>query len=266
MDKIRKILEQIGLNDKEIKIYLTSLSIWQSPASILGQKNNIVRSTAQYTCQSLSDKGLLDVTPKGNTFLYSPCDPEKLLSLVNKEYDKVEKKFHSTRQIIGDLKAMMNPSAKLPKVKYFTGVDWVIDLINDVFMEENIIYWALELTDKMHPEITRYVNEEYIPKRKSSWVKSKMLFNNNLRTQKYQSIDKQMNRISLLVSKDDFPFESCLHIYWNKVAVYSYNKDDLTGILIENEYVKNMFLSLYKMAWKFAKNLPENEQYKNEEL
>lgn len=266
MDKIRKTLEKIGLNQKEIKIYLTSLSIWQSPASILGQKNNIVRSTAQYTCQSLSDKGLLNITPKGNTFLYTACDPEKLLSLVNKEYDLVEKKFQSTRQIIWDLKAIMNPSIKLPKVKYFTWIEWVIDLINDVFTEENIIYGALELTDNMHPEITRYINEEYIPKRKVSKVVSKMLFNNNSRTQKYQSIDKQMNRISLLVSKEDFPFESCLHIYGNKVAVYSYNKDDLTGILIENEYVKNMFLSLYKMAWKFAKNLPENEKYKNEEL
>lgn len=266
MDKVRKTLEQIGLNEKEIKIYLTALSIWQSPASILWQRNNIVRSTAQYTCQSLADKGLFHVTPKGNTFLYSPCEPEKLLSLVNKEYDLVEKKFHATRQIMGDLKSMMNPAMNLPKVKYFTGVEGIKDLVNDVFIEKNIIYGALELTDKMHPDITRYINEEYIPKRKESKFASKMLFNNNNRTQKYQSIDTQMNRISLLVSKEDFPFESCLHIYGNKVAIYSFNEDDLTGILIENEYVKNMFLSLYKMAWKFAKNLPENEKYKNEEL
>lgn len=196
MNNVRKTLEEIGLNEKEVKIYLTSLSIWQSPASVLGQRNNIVRSTAQYTCQSLADKGLISVTPKGNTFLYSPTDPEKLLSLINKEYDLVEKKFNSTRQIMGDLKAMMNPSTKLPQVKYFTGVDGMIDLINDVFTEEDIIYWALELTDNMHPEITRYVNEEYIRKRKKSKVVSKMLFNNNERTKKYQSIDKQMNRVS----------------------------------------------------------------------
>jgi sugar-specific transcriptional regulator TrmB len=35
MDKIKKTLEKIGLNKNEIKIYLTSLSIGQSPASIL---------------------------------------------------------------------------------------------------------------------------------------------------------------------------------------------------------------------------------------
>lgn len=266
MDKIKKTLEKLGLNEKEIKIYLTSLSLGQAPASVLWQKHNIVRSTANYTCQSLVDKWLMSVIQKGNTFLFSPENPQKLLSMVNKEYDIVEKKFHDTRMIMDDLQSLMNPARKLPKVKYFTGVDGVIDLIEDVFTEENVIYWALELTEDMHPDITRYVNNEYIPKRKNSWVKSKMLFNNTHRTKKYQSLDEQMNRISLLTPQNDFPFESCLHIYWNKVAIYSYNKDDLTGILIENKYVKKMFFSIYKMAWNFAKNLPENEKYKNEEL
>jgi hypothetical protein len=39
----------------------------------------------------------MSVISKGNTFLYSPVDPEKLLSFINKEYDIVEKKFNDTR-------------------------------------------------------------------------------------------------------------------------------------------------------------------------
>lgn len=266
MDKIKKTLEKIWLNKNEIKIYLTSLSIGQSPASILGQRNNIVRSTAQYTCQSLVEKKLMNSIQKWNTFLYSPADPEKLLTLINREYDIVEKKFNETRWIMRDLKSIMNPNAKLPKVKYFTWVEWVIDLINDVFNEKDIIYWALELTDKMHPSITRYINDIYIPKRKESWVKWKFLFNDNNRTREYQILDAKMNRITFVVPKENYPFESCLHIYWNKIAIYSYNSDDLSWILIENEYVKNMFFSIFKMAWNFAKNFPENKKYKNEEL
>ena len=93
MDKIKKVLERLWLNDKEIKIYLTSLYIWSSPASILWQKNNIARTTAKYTCQSLVEKWLLSVVEKWNSSIYSPEEPERLLSLVNKEYDKVEKSF-----------------------------------------------------------------------------------------------------------------------------------------------------------------------------
>jgi hypothetical protein len=42
----------------------------------------------------------MTVIIKGNTFLYSPEGPEKLLTFVNREYELVEKKFSDTRKII----------------------------------------------------------------------------------------------------------------------------------------------------------------------
>lgn len=263
MEQVRKTLEKIWLNEKEIKIYLTSLSIGQSSASILGKKNNIARSTAQYTCQSLSEKWLLSVISSWNTFLYSPENPEKLLSLVNKEYDVVEKKFHSTKKIMWDLKAMMNPDVKLPSVKYFSWVEWLIELIEDIFKENHTIYGALELTENIHPDILKYVQTEYVEKRKKSWISARMIFNDNEQTRNYKKYDSDMGRVSLLVDEGQYPFDSCIHIYWKKVAFYSFNQWDMTWVLIENEYVKNMIFSIFKMAWNFSKSFPENKEYKD---
>ena len=93
MKKVHDILESIGLNDKESKIYLAALALWQTSASILWKKAGIARSTAQYTCNTLVEKRLFNTTPQGNSSLYSPEPPEKLLTLINKEYDIVEQKW-----------------------------------------------------------------------------------------------------------------------------------------------------------------------------
>ena len=97
MEKINKVLESIWLNEKEIKIYLTSLSMWQNPASILWSKNNINRSTAQYTCNQLVEKKLMNIIQKWNTFLYWPEDPEKIINVIGKEYNLLEKKMSNAR-------------------------------------------------------------------------------------------------------------------------------------------------------------------------
>ena len=149
---IIKTLTKIGLNDKEIKIYLAALTMGQTSASILASKTNINRSTAQYTCQWLIDKRLMSITPKGNTFLYAPEPPEKLLSLVNKEYSVLEKKMEDTHKIMWDLNSLSNPHATLPKVKYFTGVDGIIDMFEDILNEKKDVYWFIYLWENLNFE------------------------------------------------------------------------------------------------------------------
>jgi len=266
MDKIKKTLEKIGLNKNEIKIYLTSLSIGQSPASILGQRNNIVRSTAQYTCQSLVDKKLMHSIQKWNTFLYSPADPEKLLSLINREYDVVEKKFNETRWIMRDLKSIMNPNAKLPKVRYFTWVDGIIEMFEDVINDWNTIYWIVKVISDMDDEVSRYLNNDYLNKRVKWNIKACSIFNDNKKTQEYRKKDKLMNRITKLAPDDFFPFESCVQIYWDKVAFYSYKKWELVWIIVDNSYIKDTMFSIFKMAWNFACILEKNPDFEIENI
>ena len=262
MQKIIDTLESLWLNEKEVKIYLASLSMWQTTASILWQKSWLARSTAQYTCNALVEKKLLNVIQKWNTFFYSPENPEKLISIINKEYTLLEKKMENTHKIMWYLKNLTNPYSKLPKVKYYTWVEWLINMFEDVLKENKTIYWALEISDDINLEIEKYLNEVYTIKRMKSWIKSYMLFNKWKKTLKYRENDSKVNRISLLIDNNNFPFESCLHIYWNKIAMYSYKNQDLVWVIIQNDFMKNTLFSIFKIAWNSASILIENEKYK----
>lgn len=267
MKKIIDTLESLWLNEKEVKLYLTSLSMWQTTASILWKKAGIARSTSQYNCNTLVEKRLMNITPQWNSFLYSPEPPEKLVSMVNKEYNIVDRKMQNVHDIMSYLNSLANPNAKLPKVKYYNGVEWIIDILEDIFTEEKEFYWVFSYVEDIHPELNKYLQTEYVPKRIKTKIPSKFLFNNNESSQEYMENNKQINRITMSIPKEIFPFSIWIHIYSsNKVALYSMWKLDMTWIIIENENIKNSLVSMFKLAWNYARTLPENKIYKDTEI
>ena len=267
MKKIIDTLQSLWLNEKEVKIYLTSLSLWQTTASILWKKAGIVRSTSQYTCNALVDKRLMNVTPQWNSFLYSPEPPEKVISFVNKEYNTIEKKMQNVQSIMWYLNSIANPNAKLPKVRYYTWVEWIIDILEDIFTEEKEFYGVFNYIEDIHPELNTYLQNTYVPKRIKTKIPSKFLFNNNESSQTYMRNNDKINRITMSIPKDIFPFSIGIHIYsTNKIALYSMWMSDMTGIIIENDNIKQSILSMFKLAWNYARTLPENNIYKDIEI
>ncbi len=263
MEQITKILKDLWLKENEVKVYLASISMWPQVASLIWKKTNIARSNTQYICWKLVEKWLLSMieTPNGN--VYSPKDPEKILTMLNKEYNKIDKKMQKANSIISDLKQLKNPYSKVPKVKYYTWVDWIIEMFEDVFKVNQDIYWAIDITDDIHPKILDYLNNDYTIKRSRTRIHTKVLFNDNKKSKKYRENDELVNRVSLLVPEQNFPFDTCTHIYWNKVAYFSYKKWDMTWVIIENENIKNAALSLFKLAWNYATNFETNKKYKD---
>jgi len=251
MDKVRKTLEKLWLNKNEIRIYLTSLSIWQSPASILWNRNNLTRSTAQYTCQSLVDKRLFNHIKKWNTFLYSAENPEKLLTLLSKEYDELEKKMEDTQSIIWDLIQIKNKKSQLPKVKYFTGVDGIIDLLNDALIDWKDLYGYFKSDIDLNWEVLSYIKNDFLKERVKKWMHSTLITNNIWLDIDYYN--KNLKRNTLCVSSDDYLFHSCMHIYGDKIAFYSYLNSDLSGVIIENHNMAKSHLTLFKLAFEQAR-------------
>jgi sugar-specific transcriptional regulator TrmB len=266
MDDLNKLLKSLGLEHHEPEVYLAALRLGTTPASVVGKRCKIPRSTARYTCEQLVEKQLMVVTQKGNTQYFTPENPEKLRKLLEMQQEKIRSRGQQLEGHMQDLKRIFNPYTVMPKMRFFEGVDGIIKLIEDVFSVNVPIYGALSIPEEMHPEISHYVEKSYVPKRKASGNSAWMLFNDNKLTKDYQKKDKEMNRISLIIPYKDFPFDSCLHIYGNKVAFYSYKENDMTGIIVENEYIYNSQMSVFKLAWEHAKKLKSNANYANVKL
>ena len=260
---ISTTLTTLGLNEKEAQVYLTLLQTGSTAASAIGKRTNLPRSTARFICEQLIKKGLCNAVQKKNAFLYSPEPPEKLLYFVEAKKKQVQEEEAETNRIIGELKLMMNPHSVLPKVKFYEGVEGIIEMFQDVLNENSPLYGALRMDENIHPDIMNYLQKEYIPHRSILKNPAHILFNDNTITQEYQKKDKDMNRTSLLLPSEEYPFDTCIHIYGGKVAFYSYFKNDLTGVLITNKFIQKTQMSLFRSAWNFAKTFKVNERYRD---
>lgn len=259
---LQQELHNLGLSEKEAAVYLALLNVGSAPASVLGSRTGINRSTAQYTCQQLVKRGLVKSIPHNNTFIYSLESPRKLLLPLAQQKKELTDREDRANRLIGELEGLINPQARLPKVRFFEGLDGVIEMFNDVLKDgAKVIYGATFHDENADERFSKYLAEEYIPARVKLGIRTMGLFNDSHMS--FREDDKELKRIALILPREEFPFEACLQIYGHKVAFYSYKKTDLSGVIIENNHIFGTTFSLLKAAWDYARTLPINQPFKD---
>lgn len=118
-------LKQIGLNDKESRVYLALLELEDALVSEISDRTGINRSLLYSVLSDLAGKGLVTYIIKNNTRHYRAAEPEKMLSMLK---DK-EKALQS---ILPELVALHKPRAKKPIVEILEGKEGIKTIMNDV--------------------------------------------------------------------------------------------------------------------------------------
>jgi sugar-specific transcriptional regulator TrmB len=116
-------LQEFGLNDKEINIYLTLLKTGPSTIMDLARKTAIKRSTTHNNVEELIKKGLVSQTNYGERRMVIAEDPEKLKFLLEQRKWDVQKLEKNMTDIVGEIYNLV-PKARensRMEVKYYEG-------------------------------------------------------------------------------------------------------------------------------------------------
>lgn len=260
------IFKHFKLDDNSIKIYQTILSMRDVPSSLVANKLDIPRSTVQFKCKEMVRMGLLSVFEKNNVNYFSPENPERISTLLKEEKINLDVLENDLQKYLPALLSVYNKHGDSPSFKYFEGVEGIKVMFKDVLASKSPLYGMTRNEGYLNKEILRWLEEFYIPERIKNKNSAYIIFNENKSTREYIKRDKILNRVSLFIPEKDFLFSSCCHIYDGKVAFYSYDNTDMTGIIIENKHIFLTMLSLFKLAWMGARGLSINEKYKEFDL
>ena len=126
-------LKQIGLNDKESKVYLALLELGNSLVSEIAEKTKINRSLLYTILDNLIDKGIVTYMLKNNVRHYRAAEPSKILSMLREK----EKIFQS---ILPDLLALHKPKIKKPVVEILEGKEGIKTILNDLLKRKKEWY------------------------------------------------------------------------------------------------------------------------------
>lgn len=238
---LTKILENIGLNAKEAKVYLAALEIGSNPVSKIASKAKINRVTTYDIIEKLAKKGLISSFTRAKVKYFTATDPEVVIT-------DFQRKVGELKNVLPDLQRLSGETVH-PRVRYFEGFDGIRHIYEDTLTSKTEIlnYGDSEEIRKHWPSY----DEDYVAKRAKQKIFLRGIALDDEYGRKVVQNNTDYNREIRLIPKDKFNFSNEIHIYDDKVAIISY-KDELIGMIIESPEIANTQRSIFSMVWEFS--------------
>ncbi len=248
---LEKYLEDAGLSDKEVAIYLYLVQVEKASVVDLAEKTKIKRPTVYTILDSLAKKGLVAEIEEDKKTKYVAEPPERLKTyLERKELSLKELKDRFAQDVIPQIKSLQRETGEKPVVKYFSGKEGIISINEDVYeggADGSPIY-ILYSKDLLDEVFKNQETDKYKKNRTSLGIPAKVLYNS---TQGEKPSDELAERIK--VDEKKYPFMADITIYRDKIRISILGKK-LSGIYIRSKDLADTLKSLFNLAFDNLKN------------
>jgi len=273
MNDLEKLLNEVGLEHQEAKVYLSALQLGTSPASVIGKQLNIPRSTARYTCEQLIKKQLMVPMQKGNTVFFTAENPEKLVKLLDLKREDIDLKEASLSKNMPDLISLYNPDTVLPRVTFYEGINGVGESLDKVVEDleagdEICIYGSARTLDR-DKRNGKFISalDRFMKKRIKKKINLKLLttiFEGSMRLKLKDEDNYRETRFSY-VNHEAF-LSSEIIIYKDKVYSMAKEGNSYFATIIQSKHLCDVHRAIFDIAWKQAKKddqeICKSDEYK----
>ncbi len=245
---LSRILENIGLADKEAKVYLSALELGSSPVSKIAAKAKINRVTTYDILEKLVKKGLINFFIKNKIKFFSATDPETMVSEFKKRATELANALPDLKRLHGD--------TIHPHVRYFEGLEGIKAIYADTLSSKSEIlnYCDSQEIRSLWPTY----DQEYVSERVKKKISLRGIAPDDEYGKRVHENDQESLREIRLVSKEKFNFTNEINIYDDKVAIISF-KDELIGMIIESHEIAQTQRAIFAMAWEFCEKKVERQ-------
>lgn len=242
-------IKQLGLSDKEAKVYLTALELGGESVQNIAKKSGVHRATTYQCLEKLEEIGLIVTEIRGKKKKYAGEYPEKLLTNIIDKQNEFKKREVEIVNLLPELKAIFNFSKDKPRIKFFEGLDGLKELYQDTLYnnQEVLAFISVSSPDK---NLRNWLEKEYVKNRIRKNIFAKVVAPADREVLNYKNKDSQELRETKLVDVNKYHFSIEIDIYGgNKVAFISYSKEEMFGVIIESREVYNTMKFIFQLVW-----------------
>jgi sugar-specific transcriptional regulator TrmB len=236
---ITAVLEQIGLSEGEIKVYLALLKLDSAPVSKIKEETNLHRTTIYDFLEKLLNKGLVSHVIKNNVKFYTAAYPDRLLALIKEKEENV-------KEVLPELIKLAEFKKEDIKVEVYKGVEGLKTLFNDILRtDQDLIAFGVDETifKKRFPLIM----EQFLRKEEKAGIKERLLT-----SEKIRFVYKKKNLYYRYVP-DEYFGPTPVMTYADRVVNLIW--EPLTIIMIKNKELAQSYKRHFEMLWKNAKKI-----------
>lgn len=235
-----EVFQQLGLEDREIKIYTELLRLGPSKAGVLARRVFIDRSVVYKLLYRLIEKGFVSSVIRENRKYFQATDPEKLLDVLKEREARL-------KEIIPELRSLKKTIVET-QVEVYKGKEGFKTVMNDLLKYKEDLY-GIGYTAK-GPEIDKYWYEQWNIQR----IKRKLyrIYLVSSETAKLEVTKRPLTTIKIM--PDGFVSPSSTIIFGDNVAIFFPEEDDFTGIIIRSKRISKAYKSFFDTLWRLSKS------------
>jgi sugar-specific transcriptional regulator TrmB len=244
---LEKDLQNLGLSEKEAKVYLASLQIGKSSVQNIAGKAGVNRATTYVIIEELMKKGLMSSSHEEKKQYFFAEAPEKLNILFRDQELEIKKKQEYLQKVLPDLKTLNTSTNGKPVVRFFEGKEGMRAIAEEFYITKQHEAARMSYSyDLLLNNFTKEELDEMRKRRKLKGVKVKSIVNDELNR---LVTDAEVIRIPA----KEIGFTTDMAIFGDKIRIVT-QKGPLIGLIIENKEISNTLKILFDLAWKQLKN------------
>jgi len=232
------ILEQLGIDDKQTKVYLAALELGSATVQELSNKSSVKRTSIYNFLEEMEDFGLVTKIKEGKHTLLIAQDPNLLLQ-------KAKDQVQNLNQLLPELLGVFNRPGNKPKVKYYKGIKGLERAYEDLIETGETVYGFSDY-EKMFDVMDNKYLQNFPPRRAKKKIFFYCVAKEGKHGKKIKNMDKQHLRKTYLVKNLELDTE--INIYGNKVMMLSFCRP-YAGVIIEDRAIAVSMKSVWKMVW-----------------
>jgi sugar-specific transcriptional regulator TrmB len=237
--KIQKTLQNLGLEEKETKIYLALLELGSGTIQEIAHKSKVNRTNVYNFIGSMKDKGIISEVLEDNKIILIPENPNVLVKRAEKNYQEI-------KNTLPELMSIFNLPGNKPKVKFYEGLEGLKKAYNEMLESGEKTIYGFSDYKKMLEAIPEDWAWNFPERRKKNKITFYCIAKNDEWGRKVQAKDQEQLRETRLADKVQFDTE--INIYGNKVAMMSFRRP-YSAVIIEDRAIAMSMKSIWQGWW-----------------
>lgn len=242
-----KELQDIGLSEKEAKVYMAALEIGRATADQLAKHSGIVRSTTYVQLESLMKKGLMSTYEEGKKTFFAPESPEhlkRIFYLKKKEFEVREKELSD---FLPELLRTFEGAGERPRVRFFDGKEGVQSIREEALKAKDKQISFLYSFSKFKEIFTKEEREDYSRRRAEKGIHTRVIYTSAY-TPEPDYVPPPLTAAQYMNEKD-LTLNSDIFIYDEKVA-FIVLEGRPHGVVMESKGIVSTMKQLFDHFWK----------------
>lgn len=243
-----KLLEEIGLANSEIIIYSSLLNSGSIKVGELMKKVSLHRSRVYEAINRLIDKGLVSYVIKNNVKFFQASDPEKLLSYIDEQKEKLGKKEETIKKILPELRKQIPQGLPQAEAHVLYGKEGFKAMRKDVLKQGKTLYlmgakgiefYALEY---FYPGFNR--------ERERLGIKQMILADYGV---PLKPENKKLKNAEIRSFPKGYSTPAVINIYGDRVVNVLWQNGIPLCFMIINKGIADSYRKWFELLWKNAK-------------